>query len=96
MFTINTIIDAVQNTKKQVVNTFVTDEAIAKELNAFVDAQTAYTRSALESTSRVASNIQREILGKVSAELGKFLVESQPLFNCGNFADWAKAFAGKK
>lgn len=37
-------IDAIQNTKKQFVDTFVKQDEFKNPLNAFVDAQTAYTK----------------------------------------------------
>lgn len=40
----NMFIDAVQNAKREWINTFVKTEEFAKPLTAFVDAQTAYTK----------------------------------------------------
>lgn len=37
-------VDAIQNTKKYWVNNFVKDEKFTAPLNAFVDAQTAFTK----------------------------------------------------
>lgn len=37
-------IDAIQNTKKSWVSNFVKDETFANPLNAFVDAQTVFTK----------------------------------------------------
>ena len=48
MFTFDATIEAVQNGKKQFVNTFVTNQAIKDTLVEFVDAQTAYTKSAIK------------------------------------------------
>ena len=52
MFTFDATIDAVQNGKKQFVNTFVTNQAIKDTLVEFVDAQTAYTKSAIKEIGR--------------------------------------------
>lgn len=41
-------VDAVQNGKKQFVSTFVQHEGIANALNAFVDSQSKYTKSAID------------------------------------------------
>lgn len=41
-------VDAVQNSKKQFVETFVKHEGIANALNSFVDAQSKYTKSAID------------------------------------------------
>ena len=46
MFTSEAIIDAVQNSKKQFVKTFITNEAVAAAMNSFVDAQAEYTKKA--------------------------------------------------
>ena len=45
MFTPELIIDNVQNAKKQVVQTFVTDKEIQKSLFELIDAQTAYCKT---------------------------------------------------
>jgi len=50
-------IDAVQTSKKQFVNTFVTHEGIAKALNQFVDAQTSYTKSAVSAGTIAATSL---------------------------------------
>jgi hypothetical protein len=39
------IIDTVQNNKKYMVSTFVTNPGIKKSLDQLIDAQTAYTKS---------------------------------------------------
>ena len=46
MFTADAIIDTVQNGKKQFVKTFVQNEAAAKAMNEFIDAQADYTKKA--------------------------------------------------
>lgn len=55
-------IDAVQNSKKSFVDTFVKHEALAKSLNGFVDAQTKYTKAAVDAGIKTAT----EITGVVS------------------------------
>lgn len=40
----NTFIDTVQGAKTQFVKTFVTNEAVAKPLNTYIDAQTSFTK----------------------------------------------------
>jgi hypothetical protein len=44
-------VDAVQNTKKQFVSTFVPQAQIKEALNGFVDAQTQYTKDAITAGS---------------------------------------------
>ena len=46
MFTLDATIDAVQNSKKQFVKTFVQNEAAAKAMNEFIEAQAEYTKKA--------------------------------------------------
>jgi hypothetical protein len=46
MFTIDATIDAVQNSKKQFVKTFVQNEAAATAMNEFIEAQAEYTKKA--------------------------------------------------
>lgn len=46
MFTSEAMIDAVQNSKKQFVKTFVQNEAAATAMNEFIDAQADYTKKA--------------------------------------------------
>ena len=72
MFITDTIIDAVQNGKKQFVNTvFANQEKVAEALNQFVDAQSAYTKSALKSSTDVATKLSSEAV-KAAQEAAKF------------------------
>lgn len=72
MFITDTIIDAVQNGKKQFVNTvFANQEKVAEALNQFVDAQSAYTKSALKSSTDVAAKLSSEAV-KAAQEVTKF------------------------
>lgn len=45
MHLLDSTIDFVQNTKKQFVNTFISDKPTSEALNKFVDSQTEYTKS---------------------------------------------------
>ena len=54
MFIHNQIIDAVQEGKKQIVNTFVTDEKFKAELIKLVDAQTKSTKTSVEASLAIA------------------------------------------
>lgn len=45
---IHTTVDAIQTSKKIFVDTFVKHEGLAKSLNEFVDAQTDYTKQAID------------------------------------------------
>ena len=50
-------IDAVQTSKKQFVETFVQHNDIARVLNQFVDAQTQYTKSAVDASIQAATGL---------------------------------------
>jgi hypothetical protein len=50
-------VDSVQNFKKQAVSTFVQHEQLKNILNSFVDAQTAYTKSAIDAGIKVSTDI---------------------------------------
>ena len=54
MFTYETIIDSVQNGKKQIVKTFVQDKKFQEELNKLVDAQTEFAKGSVESSLAIA------------------------------------------
>ena len=54
MFTPDYIIDSVQNAKKTIVNTFVTDESFKKELIKLVDAQTKFAKGQVSTTLEIA------------------------------------------
>ena len=60
-----------QNGKKQFVKTFVTNENIATNLNQFIDAQTAYTKSAVKTTVDSSTAITQEMV-KTMQEATKF------------------------
>jgi len=62
MFTLDSTIDSIQNSKKTFVNQYVTDAAIAKNLNEMVDAQTAYVKSVVKTGQKAAEQIGNEIL----------------------------------
>lgn len=84
MFTFDYIIDGVQSAKKQAIKTMVSHEEIAKQLNTFVDAQTAYTKDAVKVTTETAT--------KVSEELAKATREAADKMAKGEFV---KKYADK-
>ena len=50
-------IDAIQTTNKTLVSTFVQHEQLKNILNGFVDAQTAYTKSAIDASIKMSTDI---------------------------------------
>lgn len=72
MFMTDTIIETVQNGKKQFVNTvFANNQGIAKALNSFVDAQAEYTKKAVKAGTDSAAQISSELV-KLTQEAAKF------------------------
>ncbi len=63
MFALNYYIDSFQNGKKFFVNSFVTDQKSRDALNAFVDAQTDFTKQIIKTgevlAMECATNIER-------------------------------------
>jgi predicted phage gp36 major capsid-like protein len=64
----NALIDTIQGGKKQFVAKFVTNDELAKVMEEFVDAQTAYTKAAvataIDTTSKLAKlSVSKEYFG---------------------------------
>lgn len=71
MITFDAMIDAVQTSKKKVVETFVTDKKVAETLDKFIDAQTEYTKSAMKNTSDTVLGLTQQMM-KACQEATKF------------------------
>ena len=67
MFTFDTVIDTVQTGKKQFVKTFVNNDKIADALNEFIDAQTEYTKKAVDTGTRTATALGKEAMNQMEA-----------------------------
>jgi len=68
----DTTIDMIQTAKKEFVNTvFANNEKVAVALNQFVDAQTAYTKSAAKAGTEVATKLASEAT-KTVQDFAKF------------------------
>lgn len=50
----NSVIDAIQDSKKTFVNTYITDESFKSELIKLVDAQTKFAKGSVQSTLDIA------------------------------------------
>lgn len=59
-------VDAIQNSKKQFVTTFVKHDGVSDALTAFVDAQTAYTKSAIDAGSLAVATLAGIVKGEVN------------------------------
>jgi hypothetical protein len=71
MFTLDATIDAVQNSKKQFVNTFVQNESVKEALIKFVDAQSDYTKKAAKIGVDTFTTVTQEAV-KTAQEATKF------------------------
>ena len=80
---VNNTVDAIQTSKKIVVDTFVKHEGLSKTMNEFVDAQTEYTKKAIEVSFTTASNLHKTITDKsFYTETAKSMQESaKAIFN---------------
>ena len=61
---INTTVDTIQASKKMFVDTVVKDEGLAKSLNEFVDAQTDYTKQAIDVSIKTGTEVYNTISDK--------------------------------
>lgn len=58
---INNTVDAIQTSKKIFVDTFVKHEGLAKSLNEFVDAQTDYTKQAVDASIKTGNEVYKTV-----------------------------------
>lgn len=80
---VNNTVDAIQTSKKIFVDTFVKHEGLSKTMNEFVDAQTEYTKKAIEVGFTTASNMHKTVTDKsFYTETAKSMQEStKAIFN---------------
>jgi hypothetical protein len=71
MFTVDTVVDAVQTGKKAWVKTFITNDHIADALNSFIDNQSEYTKKALKATVDAGTVVAQETV-KAIQDTAKF------------------------
>lgn len=57
-------IDAIQNSKKEFVSTFITNDKVAKVLVNFVDSQTQYTKSAVDTGIKTITELSKVTTSK--------------------------------
>ncbi len=57
-------VDAIQVSKKMVVDTFVKHEGLAKTFNTFVDAQTEYTKKAIDAGFTAYNDVYKTVTDK--------------------------------
>jgi hypothetical protein len=61
---IDNTVDSIQVSKKMFVDTFVKHEGLAKTMTEFVDAQTEYTKKAIDVGFTTASNLHKTVTDK--------------------------------
>ena len=61
---IHSTIDTIQSSKKMFVDTFVKHEELAKSFNEFVDAQTVYTKEAIDVSIKTGTNVYNTVTDK--------------------------------
>ena len=70
MFTVDQTIDQIQESKKQFVKTWVTNQQAAEALNSYVDVQTQFVKQAVKSANAIGTVIADEVV-KATKEAGK-------------------------
>jgi hypothetical protein len=70
----NQVIDAVQNSKKQFVETFVQDDKFKKDLIKLVDTQTEFAKGQVQTTLSIAEAIAKNAKETTEALISKFKV----------------------
>ena len=56
LFGPDTVIDAVQNMKRMVVNQFITDEVVRQAAHNYIDSQTEFARMLVKNTFDITAN----------------------------------------
>ena len=80
---VNNTVDAIQTSKKIFVDTFVKHEGLAKSFNEFVDAQTNYTKQAIDASVKAGNEVYSTVFDKAFyTDAAKTMQESaQALFH---------------
>jgi hypothetical protein len=61
---VNNTVDAIQTSKKIFVDTFVKHEGLSKTMNEFVDAQTNYTKQAIDASIKTSTEVYKTVSDK--------------------------------
>ena len=80
---VNNTVDAIQTSKKIFVDTFVKHEGLVKSLNEFVDAQTDYTKQAIDASMKAGNEVYKTVSDRTFyTDTAKAMQESaQAIFN---------------
>ena len=78
---VNNTVDAIQTSKRIFVDTFVKHEGLAKSLNEFVDAQTSYTKQAIDASIKTSTEVYNTVSDKTFyTDAAKSMQESAKAF----------------
>lgn len=70
----NQVIDAIQDGKKQIVNTFVTDKKFQAELIKLIEAQAEFAKGQVQSSLSIAEALAKNAQETTKAMAAKFKV----------------------
>lgn len=94
MFTVDLVVDAVQNSKKQFVSMFVNNEKMSQALNNFIDAQTEYTKDAVKAGTDTVTVMGQEIVKSFGqfTKVDIYKISESAINSVKTAADWQKAW----
>jgi len=94
MFTVEKLVDTIQNSKKQFVETFVKQENIRDSLNEFIDAQTKYTKTVVDTANTITKTVSDEATKMVKEvadyDWSKFADQATKTIKEATVYDWSK------
>ncbi|CAB4133469.1 hypothetical protein UFOVP257_208 [uncultured Caudovirales phage] len=70
MFTVDSVIDQIQSSKKEFVKNLVTNTQVAEALTSYVDVQTEFAKQAVKSATAVSTVVGDELV-RAAKEVGK-------------------------
>ena len=71
MFTVEKLVDSIQNGQRQFVETFVKNEEIRKSINELIDAQAQYTKTVSDTVTELGKTVSDQT-SKTVKEMTKF------------------------
>jgi hypothetical protein len=70
MFTVDSVIDQIQGSKKELVKNLVTNTQVAEALTSYVDVQTQFIKQSVKSANAVGTVVSDELV-RAAKEAGK-------------------------
>jgi len=65
MFNLDQLVDSIQSSKKQFVATVVKQDEIRNSINEIIDAQTQYTKIALDTMTKIGKTVSEETVKSI-------------------------------